>query len=140
MRSLAAAVMLLPFASAAAQDAPGGAAPGASPEAPTQPAPSWPNQWVKRGTAEVAAVDKLSAQPTKLTIRAGGSATFATLTIAVRSCLVRPPDQPADATAWIDVTDSRPNSPAFHGWVLSGEPGLAVFQSPLYDLRLLGCR
>ena len=130
-----AAVMLLPFASAA-QDAPGGAAP----EAQAEQAPSWPEQWIKRGAAEVAAVDKLSAQPTKLTIRAGSSAAFATLTIAVRSCLVRPPDQPADATAWIDVTDNRPNSAAFHGWVLSGEPGLTVFQSPLYDLRLLGCR
>ena len=139
MRGLMAAVVLLPFASAA-QGAPGGAAPEALPEAPKDQAPSWPDQWIKRGAAEVAAVDKLSAQPTKLTIRAGGSAAFATLTIAVRSCLVRPPDQPADATAWIDVTDDRPNSPAFHGWILSGEPGLAVFQSPLYDLRLLGCR
>ena len=135
MRWLAAVVTLLPLASVA-QDAPG----QASPEAPADQAPSWPNQWIKRDAAEIAAVDKLSAQPTKLTIRAGSSATYATLTIAVRSCLVRPPDQPADATAWIDVTDNRPNSPAFHGWILSGEPGLAVFQSPLYDLRLLGCR
>ena len=135
VRELMVAVMLLPLASAA-QTAQGGTAP----ETLAEQAPSWPNQWIKRGAAEIAAVDKLSAQPAKLTIRAGGSAAFATLTIAVRSCLVRPPDQPADATAWVDVTDNRPNSPAFHGWILSGEPGLAVFQSPLYDLRLLGCR
>ena len=136
VRALAAAtIMLLPLAGAG-QEAPGDTAREASPEQ----APSWPDHWIKRGEAEVAAVDKLTAQPTKLAIRAGGSATFATLTIAVRSCLVRPPDQPADATAWVDVTDNRPNSPAFHGWILSGEPGLAVFQSPLYDLRLLGCR
>ncbi len=93
-----------------------------------------------RATADIAALDKLSAQPTTLAIRVGGSAAFRTLAIAVRSCLVRPPDQPADAAAYLDVTDSHPNSPEFHGWMLAGEPGLAVFQSPLYDVRLLGCR
>lgn len=123
------AALLLPLAAAAQQNGDDQSS-----------APSWPNRWLKRDTAEIAAVDKLSAQPTRLSIRAGGTATFATLTIAVRSCLVRPPDQPADAAAWLDVTDSRPESAAFHGWVLAGEPGLAVYQSPLYDLRLLGCR
>ncbi len=113
----------------------------ASPDpAPPAQAPSWPNGWEPRGTADIAALDKLSAQPAKLAIRVGGSASFRTLTIAVRSCLVRPPDQPADAAAYLDVTDSHPNSPDFHGWMLAGEPGLTVFQSPLYDVRLLGCR
>jgi len=89
---------------------------------------------------KVVALDKLSAQATPLSIRVGDSAPFRTLTIAVRSCVTRPTDQPADAAAWLDVTDSRPGSPEFHGWMLADEPGLAVLQSPIYDLRVLGCR
>jgi hypothetical protein len=115
-------------------------APPPADQAPPDPAPSWPNAWDKRGVAEVAALDKLSAQPTKLAIRAGESAPFHTLTIAVRACMVHPPDQPADATAWLDVTDSQPDGPEFHGWMLANEPQLAILRSPLYDVRLLGCR
>lgn len=96
--------------------------------------------WVARGTAVVAALDKMRAEPTTLTIPVGQSAQFRTLTIAVRSCMVRPPDQPGDATAFLDVTDSQPSDPSFHGWMLAGEPGLSMLQSPLYDLRLLACR
>ena len=145
MRRAAAALVLLLLSllcgfaagAAAAPDQPSDQTPD---QPPLAPAPSWPSGWVPRGTADIATLDKLSAQPTKLAIRVGGSAPFRTLTIAVRSCLVRPPDQPADAAAYLDVMDSHPNSPEFHGWMLAGEPSLAVFQSPLYDLRLLGCR
>lgn len=133
MRRAAAAALALLLCAAAPSDQP-------ADQPPPDPAPSWPNGWLPRGTADIAALDKLSAQPTTLAIKAGSSAPFQTLTITVRSCLVRPPDQPADAAAYLDVTDSRPNSPEFHGWMLAGEPALSVFQSPLYDLRLLRCR
>ncbi len=99
-----------------------------------------PAGWVPRAVAVVAALDKMRAQPTTLSIPVGQSAQFRTLTIAVRSCLVRPPDQPGDATAFLDVTDAQPSDPSFHGWMLAGEPGLSMLQSPLYDVRLLACR
>ncbi len=141
MRRVAAALALLLPAFLCGSAAWAATTPDQPPDQPPlTPAPSWPNGWVPRATADIAALDKLSAQPTTLAIRVGGSAPFRTLTIAVRSCLVRPPDQPADAAAYLDVTDSHPNSPEFHGWMLVGEPSLSVFQSPLYDVRLLGCR
>lgn len=143
MRWLGLALILLPLAAQAQLPiAPQAGTQPAAPPAPSPPpapAPSWPNGWVPRHNARIAALDKLSARPTDLTIPVGGSVQFHTLTIAVRSCLVRPPDQPADATAWLDVTDSHPGSPEFHGWMLAGEPELAVLPSPLYDVRLLGC-
>ncbi len=148
MRRLGLALLLLPLAAQAqlpiAPPSPTGPPPAApatpdQPAAPLAPAPAWPNIWLPRHNARIAALDKLSAQPTDVTIPVGGSAQFRTLTIAVRSCLVRPPNQPADAAAWLDVTDSHPGSPEFHGWMLAGEPELAVLPSPLYDVRLLGC-
>jgi hypothetical protein len=121
--------------------------PGAPPSAqsgPPNPAPptiaaGWPNVWVPAGMAKLQALDKVNAQASDLTIKVGQSATFGSLTITVKSCVVRPPDQPADAAAYLDVTDSHTDSPGFDGWILRDEPSVSMMQHPIYDLRVTGC-
>jgi len=54
--------------------------------------------------------------------------------------MVRPPDQPADATAFLDIIDSHGGAPAFHGWMLLSDPALSMFAHPVYDVRLAGCQ
>lgn len=98
-----------------------------------------PNVWIPAGVAKLEALDKVDALATPLTIRVGQSATFGSLTITVKACMVRPIDQPADATAYLDVTDSHPDSPGFNGWMLEHEPSLSMMQNPIYDLRVTGC-
>jgi hypothetical protein len=82
----------------------------------------------------------MRAQPSSLTIRTGQSATFGTLTLAVRGCDVRPPDLPQNAAAFLEVTDSRGSAPPFRGWMLSNTPAVSQFEHPLYALRLVTCR
>jgi hypothetical protein len=101
--------------------------------------PQWPNQWVPAGSARIQALDKVNAQATTLTVKVGQPATFGSLTIMVKACVVRPPDQPADAAAYLDVTDSHPESPGFDGWILTNEPSVSMMQNPIYDLRVAGC-
>jgi hypothetical protein len=152
-----ATLLLAPLASAQAQTSPATspptavpapsapdaatAAPAAPPadagQAPT-PAPPLPNIWLPKPVAELTALDKVTARATRLTVRVGQSKTFGSLIIAVRSCAVRPPDQPADAAAFLDITDSHGGTP-FHGWMLADEPGLALLQSPTYDVRPAAC-
>ncbi len=108
---------------------------GASDTAP----PRWPNQWLSAGNARIQALDKVNAQATILTMKVGQPATFGSLTIMVKACLIRPPDQPADAAAYLDVTDSHPESPGFNGWMLVNEPSVSMMQNPIYDLRVAGC-
>lgn len=98
-----------------------------------------PNIWVPESVVKLQALDKVNAQIANLTIKVGQSATFKSLTIALKSCMVRPSDQPADAAAYLDVTDSRPDSPAFNGWMLQDEPSVSMMQHPIYDLRVIGC-
>ena len=93
-----------------------------------------------RGAAELILLDKLRAQPVTMTVRVGDRAVFGSLTIAVTGCDVRPPDLPANATAFLDITDSRGTAPEFRGWVLSNTPAVSQYQHPVYDLRLAGCR
>lgn len=97
------------------------------------------NLWMPAGTAKLQALDKVNAQATELTIRVGQSMNFGSLTIAVKGCMVRPPDQPPDAAAFLDIKDSRPDSPGFAGWMLQDAPSVSMMQHPIYDLRVTGC-
>ncbi len=128
----AACTIMLVSAVAAAQ------APPAQPPAamPAAPGPAW----LPRGEAVLQALDKVNARSQTLSVRVGASAHFGSLTIAVQSCVARPPDQPADAAAFLVVTDATPGSPAFHGWMFQSDPAVSMLQHPIYDLRVLGCR
>ena len=103
------------------------------------PAPPRPNVWVPQGTAILQALDKVNAQSATLTVKVGQSATFGSLTIAVQSCQIRPPDQPADAAAFLTITDSHPDAPGFKGWMLRSEPAISMLEHPIYDVRVIGC-
>jgi hypothetical protein len=109
------------------------AAPGA-PAAPAGPA------WVARNTADLVALDRITAKSLTLTLTIGQVARVHTLSIALRACDVRPPDQAPDATAFLDITDSNPGAAEFHGWLIRSAPAVSNLQSPLYDVELLGCR
>jgi hypothetical protein len=109
----------------------------AQPPSPAQP--QWANRWVVGASARIQALDKVSAQATALTLKVGQPANFGSLTIEVKACLVRPPDQPADAAAYLNVTDSHADAPGFSGWMLANEPSVSMMQNPIYDLRVAGC-
>ena len=106
---------------------------------PPTSAAGWPNVWVPATAAKLQALDKVDAQASDLTIKVGQSATFGSLTITVKSCIVRPTGQPSDAAAYLNVTDSHPDTAGFDGWLLRDEPSVSMMQSAIYDLRVTGC-
>jgi hypothetical protein len=137
--ALAAALLLLPLEARAQQPAapaPAAPAPGAAPGAP---APPPQNAWLPKPVADLVALDKVTARTTPLSVHVGQTATFGSLAIAVRACDIRPPDQPADATAFLDISDSHPGAPQFHGWMVVSAPSLSMLEHPIYDVRLAGC-
>jgi hypothetical protein len=118
--------------------APAGPAPLPAPAGPA-PLPAAPNLWVPAHAAQLDVLNKIDSRTRRLSIKAGQSATFGTITIAVKSCDLRPPNQAPDAAAWLDITDSDPKAVSFHGWMLAREPAVSVLQSPVYDVHLTGC-
>ena len=92
-----------------------------------------------RGTAQLQALDKINARRTQLTVKVGQSATFGSLTIIVKGCVVRPPDQPADAAAFLEITDKNPEVAGFSGWMLRSDPSLSMLAHPIFDVRVTGC-
>ena len=105
-----------------------------------QTVPPAGGDWLPRAGVELQALDKVTARSTVLTGRVGQAMNFGSLSITVGACVLRPPDQPADAAAFVTIADSHPNAPGFHGWLLADEPSVDMFEHPLYDIRLNGCR
>jgi hypothetical protein len=104
-----------------------------------QPATVSPNNWVPGNLAELRLLDKVTARASGAMMKPGESHEFGSLTIVMRSCLLRPKDQPSDAAAFLDITD-RNGGPAFHGWMLASAPALSMLEHPLYDIRVIACQ
>jgi len=138
--SVTAPAIATPTAPAIPQPGANAGAPQTTPgQAPAAAGPPPPNPWLPQGAAVVQVLDKPDAQSTTLTIKAGQSATWRSLTIAVKACEIRPPDMVPDATAYLDVTDSHPGQPGFSGWMLSSDPSLNMMQNPIYNVQVKGC-
>ncbi|MBY0337181.1 MAG: DUF2155 domain-containing protein [Acetobacteraceae bacterium] len=127
----------------------------AAPTALAQPAPSDGGLsdpgWVRRQTAEIQALDKVNARVSSIRATVGQPANFGTLTITVRACHARPPDESPDSAAWVEITDSRgapvpggggipPGGVVFRGWLFAERPAANMLQHPVYDIRILACR
>ncbi len=130
-----AALLLIGMAAAQAQNP---AAP--TPASPTEPPPApQPRLWEPRTGAVLQALDKLDAHATTLHVADGHAAQFGHISIVVVACLVRPAGEPADAAAFLQIVDSRPDTPGFAGWMLAAEPSVSMFEHPIYDVRVIGC-
>jgi hypothetical protein len=100
-------------------------------------------EWVPQQVAELQALDKVTARVSTLRVVVNQPAQFGSLTIAVRSCNARPPDEVPDAAAWMEISDSRApanGAAVFRGWMFANAPGVNMLQHPVYDIRVMECR
>ncbi len=146
---LLAPLLVVLSAPGSAQDAP---APSAPPQAaPLQSAPLADPGWVPRRVAELQALDKVTARVSVLRANVGEAARFGTITVTVRACHARPPDETPDSAAFLDVADARAlrlpggrevpaGQSVFRGWMFAERPAVSMLEHPVYDLRLLACR
>jgi hypothetical protein len=98
--------------------------------------------WVPQRTASLQALDKVTARVTVLEAPVNQTTSFGTLRITLRACNARPPEEVADAAAWLQVRDVRNKAegePVFSGWMFANAPGIAMLEHPVYDLRVLDC-
>jgi hypothetical protein len=113
-----------------------------TPPPDTAPSPPQPIQltWQPQGSAQVQVLDKVNAQSTVLDVKVGQQGKFGSLTIQVQACRIHPADQARDSAAYLTITDSHADVPGFQGWMLANEPSASMLQSPIYDVRVVGCQ
>lgn len=97
------------------------------------------NTWQGKATAVVRVLDRLDAHVELLSVPVGTTAHYKSLDITPGRCLQRPKTLSPDAAGWLELHDTHPDGATFKGWMLAAEPALGVFESAVYDVRMVRC-
>jgi hypothetical protein len=100
------------------------------------------SQAEKLSVALLQGMEKVTARV--ITIRApiGEVIKFGTLEIIARTCDKRPPEEPPESAAFIDIWEVREGAAAtslYRGWMFASSPALSAMEHPVYDVWVLDC-
>ena len=87
-------------------------------------------------------LDKVTARISPIPAPIGETVRFGTLEITVRRCVERPPEEPPESAALLDIREARPGEtplPLFAGWMFASSPALSALEHPVYDVWVKSC-
>ena len=88
-------------------------------------------------------LDKVTARVSTIEAPVGRTVRFGTLEIIARTCDKRPPEEPPESAAFLDIWEVRRGEAAvslFRGWMFASSPALSALEHPVYDVWVLDCR
>ncbi len=88
-------------------------------------------------------LDKVTARISTIRAPVGEVVHFGTLEIIARSCDKRPPEEPPESAAFLDVWEARRGESAvslFRGWMFASSPALSALEHPVYDVWVIDCQ
>lgn len=97
---------------------------------------------IQRPVAVLRWLDKVTARVDTIDVPVNESVRIQTMEIIVRACLERPPEEPPESAAFLDVWEVKPGEPTaevFRGWMFASSPALSAMEHPVYDLWVLDC-
>jgi hypothetical protein len=112
---------------------------GAAAQTPAPPSPPAPTAQM----AVLQGLDKVTARISTLNAPLGQAVRFGTLEIVVRTCRTRPPEEPPETTAFLEIVEARRGeAPArlFTGWMFASSPALNPLEHPVYDVWVIDCK
>jgi len=101
--------------------------------------------WIDGERARLQALDKITARISRLEVAIDQPASFGTLQVTVRRCAYRPPEEPPEDAAFLEIVDNgydeaSPPRDVFTGWMFSSSPAVSAMEHPVYDITLLSCK
>lgn len=93
--------------------------------------------------AVLRALDKVTARISTIEAPVGERVSFGSLQIVARTCDKRPPEEPPESAAFLEIEESRPNEvpvDVFSGWMFASSPAVSAMDHPIYDIWVLDCR
>ncbi len=97
---------------------------------------------IQTNTAQMQAMDKITGRVSIINIPINTEVKFNSLSIIVRNCQTRPPEETPENFAFVDIADTTADNQMvniFKGWMLSSTPALNALEHPVYDVWLLKC-
>ncbi|MSP88127.1 MAG: DUF2155 domain-containing protein [Alphaproteobacteria bacterium] len=88
-------------------------------------------------------LDKITARVSTFEAPVGQPARFGTLAIVARTCQKKPPEEPPESAAFVEVTDMKPGEAAvtlFRGWMFASSPAVSALEHPVYDVWIVDCK
>ncbi|MHB2168043.1 DUF2155 domain-containing protein [Alsobacter sp. R-9] len=98
---------------------------------------------IRNPVAIFAGLDKITGRIISFDVNIDETVQFGALQLTPRLCYTRPPTEPANTTAFIEVdevTFTNEYRRIFGGWVFASSPGLHGIEHPIYDVWLTGCK
>ena len=99
-------------------------------------------QKIENPVAVVSAMDKITAVVTTIEVPIDQAIRFGTLNVTPRICYTRPPTEPPQTTAFVEVDEVRLDGAKkriFTGWMFASSPALSALDHPVYDIWVLDC-
>ncbi len=87
-------------------------------------------------------LDKVTARISTLEAPIGQAIRFGTLGIVVRDCRKRPPEEPPEVFAFLEIDEIRRGERPrrlFSGWMFASSPALSALEHPVYDVWVVDC-
>jgi hypothetical protein len=88
-------------------------------------------------------LDKITARISTFEAPLDDPVRFGSLQIVARACDKKPPEEPPESTAFLEIVDIRPDSPSvelFQGWMFASSPAISALEHPVYDVWVVDCK
>src|SRR5258708_18288511 len=91
-------------------------------------------------------LDKTTARISTIEAPLDQSVRFGGLVITARACVKRPPEEPPETAAFLQIDEILPGSTSvsatrvFSGWMFKSSPALSALENPIYDVGVLDCK
>jgi hypothetical protein len=91
-------------------------------------------------------LNKITARVSKFDAPVDQSVRFGSLVITARACVKRPPEEPPETAAFLDIDELRGNGQSveskhvFSGWMFASSPAVSAMEDPIYDVNVLDCK
>ncbi len=87
-------------------------------------------------------LDKVTARISEISAPVGEPVRFGSLVITAKYCRTRPPIEPPETFAYLDIAQQRTSgerTPVFSGWMVASNPALNPLEHPVYDIWVIRC-
>lgn len=87
-------------------------------------------------------LDKVTARISTFTAPVGEEVGFGTLRITARTCHKKPPTEPPESAAFLEIEDEGLDGTRrqiFSGWMFASSPALSAMQHAVYDVWVVDC-
>ncbi len=91
----------------------------------------------------VRALEKVTARITDIVLGVDETVRFKSLDITMRTCNKRPPEEPPETTAFLEIVYNKENGDqenVFTGWMFASSPALNALEHAVYDVWVIDCK